>query len=225
MASIALGILITAAIAVCVYTYRYELGLVRAPSTPEMPLPESSSPAPETELIAWQTIDRSADGFTVEMPPGAAETRVSAYTAAGSAEPVEMIEASPASGIAFAVSWADNPPVERSQGEDTDRTLLAARDGALARSRASLVDESRASLGVYPAQDFTGRDAKGGLLSARLILVGRRLQTPARHTGSLDLYGLRVLEILFLEVKSKVYQRDHHGYLDQWADHCREGCA
>jgi len=175
LASIALGILVTGIIAYCVYAYRFELGLVKAPTASAAPIPEISNPVSGTAPIAWQTIDRPAEGFTVEMPSGAAETRARAYTVTGSAEPVEMIEASPASGITFAVSWADNPPVERSQGEDADRTLLAARDGALARSRTSLVDESRTSLGAYPAQDFSGRNASGGLLSARLILVGSRL--------------------------------------------------
>ena len=55
------------------------------------------------------------------------------------------------------------------------QTLNNARDGALTRTQTTLVSEQSSSRQGHPVQDFSGRNAGGGVFNARLILVGRRL--------------------------------------------------
>jgi hypothetical protein len=88
---------------------------------------------------------------------------------------VEMIWTAPGTETTFALTWADNPPVERAAKEDIERTLDMARNGALERTGTILTDESRSALGIYTARNFSGRNDSGGILRARLILAGRRL--------------------------------------------------
>ena len=86
-----------------------------------------------------------------------------------------MIEASSRPDNRFAVAWDDDPPVERSAGEEAENTLDRAQAGALARTRAVLTSEWQSHTNGYPERDFTGRIPGGGALNARLILAGRRL--------------------------------------------------
>jgi len=145
------------------------------------------APGSEAGRVAWQTV--TADGFKVEMPTGTDQIEVPAFSASGAQEPVNMIEASLDPATTYAVTWADNPPVERASGESADKTLDTARDGALARSQTALITESRATRLGFPARDFAGRNENGGILNARLILAGTRLymliaafpSTSARH--------------------------------------------
>jgi hypothetical protein len=123
----------------------------------------------------WQTIDRSADGFKVQMPSAPSETEIPAYTGSGVVEEAEMIEAQVEPETTYAVAWADNPPVERAAKEDAERTLDMARDGALGRTQTSLVSESHGERDGYASRDFAACNADGGILDARLILKGRRL--------------------------------------------------
>ncbi len=168
----------TAVIVYCIFHYRIELGLVKPRNRPETATaaepsgPESSTSQPAR--VAWQTIDRPADGFKIDMPCGITETRLPAYAAKGRAEPVETIEASPGPETTFALSWSDNPPVERAGRQDPQRTLDLALNGALVRSRTVLVSQSQNTYGGYEARDFTAR-GDGGTLTARLILVRTRL--------------------------------------------------
>jgi len=174
LATIAMGIFVVAAILYCTYYYRVELGLVRPQNHQETQTVERAGP----ELPAapsWQTINRPTDGFRVEMPSSAIETRVPAYAGDGTVEPVKTIEASLGPETAFAVSWADNPPVERAGGADAERTLDLARDGALARTQTTLTGESRSHAGGFALRDFAARNQGGGILSVRLILAGTRL--------------------------------------------------
>jgi len=124
---------------------------------------------------AWQTIDRSADGFKVQMPAAASETPISAYTGSGVVEPVEMIEGSADGETTYAVAWADNPPVEQAASEDPEKTLEMAQDGALGRTQTSLIKESRGETDGHTSHDFLARNAGGGILDARLILTGTKL--------------------------------------------------
>jgi hypothetical protein len=169
---IVLGIVVIGAIAYCVYKYRVELGLAS---------PESGSNAEQanSELrpahIVWQVLDRTADGFKVEMPADTKETQIPAYNQHGGAEQVEMIYAYPGSDTTYAIAWADNPPVERAGGEVVERTLDMAQKGALARTQTTLTGESQDNRNGYPARDFSGRNDGGGVLNARLILAGTRL--------------------------------------------------
>lgn len=180
-ATFVIGILLIGAIAYCVYIFRAELGLAK----PEGGALESSNrgtssleranPIPQPAPTVWLIVDRAADGFTIEMPGTITEFQVPAYIERGGVEPVEMIQATPDTESTFAVTWADNPPVERTAKEDVERTLDMAQEGALARTRTTLIDESRSALGVYTARDFSSQNDSGGILKARLVLAGRRL--------------------------------------------------
>jgi len=166
-----LALLVVGTVGYIVYVYRVQLGLASENSTPtELPNPDL-----EPAHVAWQVVDRSAQGFRVEMPADAAQITIPAYTERGGAEDVDMIQAAPNSETSYAVLWADNPPVERASGESVDKTLDTAVNGALARSQTTLVNETRANRLGYPARDFTACNDGGGVLNARLILVGQRL--------------------------------------------------
>jgi len=170
-----LVILVIGAIAFCVYRYRVELGLVHPATSQESANPEQARSDLHPGQVLWQTLDRSPDGFKVEMPEGTRQTQIPAYDERGNVDQVDMIYAYPDSQTTFAVTWADNPPVERASRDGADRTLDLARDGALARTQATLTGESRDQRDGFPARDFSGRNEGGGILNARMILAGRRL--------------------------------------------------
>ena len=109
------------------------------------------------------------------MPSGASEAQIPSYTGSGVVEQVEMIEAQVDPDTSYSVAWADNPPVERAVSEDIEKTLDMARNGALGRTQTTLLSESRSNRDGYPEHDFSGRNAGGGILDARLILAGTRL--------------------------------------------------
>ena len=131
----------------------------------------SSRPA----IINWQLVDRTPDGFKVEMPSDVREIQIPAYNESGGSDQVSMIFAYPNSETTFSVVWADNPPVVRVNNRAPDRILDMARDDALARTQTTLVSESRSTPGGFPARDFVARNSGGGVMNARLISAGSRL--------------------------------------------------
>lgn len=172
---VVLIILVVGAIGLCVYRYRVALGLASPPRTLESAGPEQTSSDLHPAHIDWQAMDRSPDGFKVEIPAGTRQTQIPAYDERGNVDQVDMIYTYPDSQTTYAVTWADDPPVERASGDGADRTLDMARDGALARAQSTLIDESRDRRDGFPARDFSGRNAGGGIFNARLILAGKRL--------------------------------------------------
>ncbi len=168
--SLVIGILLIGVVAYLVWEYRADFGLGGRGS--------ETNPGPGS--LTWQTIDRSADGFTVQMPAAVSETQIPAYSNHGVVEQVPMIEAtinSPSGGpdTTYAVAWADNPPVERVADEDAEKTLDMARDGALGRTQTSLVSESSREIDGHVSREFVARNAGGGILNGRLILAGTHL--------------------------------------------------
>lgn len=161
-----------------VYLHRQELGLVGSRATP---VEETAASAPaETgqtgpAAIVWEKIDRSSDGFKIEMPTGVQQTQVPAYNEHGGEEPVQMIFSNPNADTTFSVSWADNPPVARVNQRSAERTLEMARDDALNRTQTALVNESGTNFDGYPARDFTAQNANGGTMNSRLIYAAQRL--------------------------------------------------
>lgn len=125
--------------------------------------------------IIWETVARSGDGFTVEMPVHSKEVRVSSYNQAGGAEPVRMITANPDIQTSYSVAWADDPPVVRVNGRTPDRILDMARDEELARTKTMLLTEVRGTPGGRPARDIVVQNTSGGVMDSRLILSGGRL--------------------------------------------------
>lgn len=163
---------------VYVYLHRQALGLggarpaqldETAASTPAQTGPVGPAP------ILWEKVDRSIDGFKVEMPTGVQQTQVPAYNEHGGEEPVQMIFANPNADTTFSVSWADNPPVARVNQRSAERTLEMARDDALNRTQTALVNESGSSFEGFPARDFTAQNPNGGTMNSRLIYAGQRL--------------------------------------------------
>lgn len=161
---------------VYIYLHRQELGLVGpAGGSEDSSTVDQVASAIHPAHIVWQKIDRTPDGFKVEMPTDVKQIQIPAYNTTGGSEQVDMIYSYPDAETSFSVAWADNPPVERASGMAADRTLDMARDDALARTQTTLVGESHNNRQGFPARDFTGRNVGGGVFSARLILAGSRL--------------------------------------------------
>jgi hypothetical protein len=160
-----------------IWLHRVELGLVRPPNfeaesyssgTPASPI---SSPA----RITWENVDRSPDGFKVEMPADIEELQVAANNERGGADEINMILSKSNAQATFAVAWADDPPVARANDRSAGRILDMARDDAMARTQTSLTTETRSTVGGFPARDFSARNTAGGVMSSRLIYVNPRL--------------------------------------------------
>lgn len=125
--------------------------------------------------VIWQKVDRTPDGFKIEMPADSKEIQIPAYNGTGGSEQVAMLYAYPDADTSFSVAWADNPPVSRANQANADSTLNEARDNALARTQSTLVSESKNNRQGFPARDFIGRNSGGGIFNARLVLAGQRL--------------------------------------------------
>jgi hypothetical protein len=162
---------------VYVYLHRQELGLTTphgfgsGDASSSGLVASSSRPA----QITWQTVDRTADGFRVEMPIDTREIQIPAYNQSGGTDQVNMIYSNPSSDTTFSVAWADDPPVMRASGRNPDRILDMARDEALARTQTSLVTETNSTPGGYPARDILARNVGGGVMDFRLLTDGQRL--------------------------------------------------
>jgi hypothetical protein len=125
--------------------------------------------------ITWQTVERPQDGIKVDMPAGAKDLEVPAYNRNGTAEEVEMLASNPDPETTYALGWENDPPVAKANRHDPERTLEAARDGMLARTQTSLIQESELKVAGFPALDLTARNMGGGILDARLIYANGRL--------------------------------------------------
>lgn len=167
------GILILGAVLV----YRQELELVsRVHTAGEVTtIPSQPRSAPQPVSIVWQPLDRTMDGFKVEMPANAKQIKIPAYNESGGSEPVDMVFAYPDPEICYAVAWEEDPPVERVNKHVPGDTLDMALNGALDRSQTMLVGKSEISQQGFPGRDFSARNAGGGVFSARLVLARNRL--------------------------------------------------
>jgi len=162
---IVLGAILVGGVA-SIYIHRQDLGMTRNPET---------TAAMQPAHINWVTVDRSREGFKLEMPAGTEEIQIPAFTGTGTTDRVDMIFSYPDSDTSYSIAWADNPPVEQAAQNNPDIILDHARDGALARTETVLVSESKSTWRGYPARDFIGKNEGGGIFSARLILAGGRL--------------------------------------------------
>jgi hypothetical protein len=154
---------------VYVYLHRQELGvagLLTSKTASSDNSSEIGSSSAHPASINWQTVDRPQSGFKLEMPSD---------TKAGGAEAINMILSNPDNATTFSIAWADNPPVLEANGRSIDRVMEMAREGALERTQTTLVSESGSAPGGNPARDFIARNAGGGVMDTRLIMVGNRL--------------------------------------------------
>jgi hypothetical protein len=132
-------------------------------------------PTARPAVISWEKLDRSGDGFRVEMPTEVKQIQIPAYNNSGGSDPVNMIFSNPDAETEFSVSWEDNPPVARAVQAVPESILDAARDGALARTQTALAGESTVSVQGFPGKDFSATNAGGGVMNSRLIYAGSRL--------------------------------------------------
>jgi hypothetical protein len=125
--------------------------------------------------IEWEKLDRTGDGFRVEMPQDVKRIQIPAYTETGGTQELNMIFSNPDAETTFSVAWLDNPPVARVNRHAIDQTLEMARDGALARTQTTLVNETRNDTQGFPERTFEARNSGGGTMNAELIYTGPRL--------------------------------------------------
>jgi len=163
--------------AVYVYLHRQELGLAGPARTPSLDSATLSLASTGTKppQITWAMVNRPKDGFSVEMPTDVKEIQIPAYNESGGADQVNMIFSNPDAQTTFSVSWADNPPVVRANGRNSEKVLDMARDDALTRSQTRLVNETRSSVEGFASRDILARNAEGGILNTRLLFAGDRL--------------------------------------------------
>jgi len=160
------------------YVHRQGLGLTGQHAIGTDDNRDNTEPTAETghpANIVWQTVDRSQDGFRVEMPANQSQIQVPAYNEAGSTDQVNMVFSNPDAETTFSVAWEDNPPVARVNRDVAEGTLEMARDGAVERTQTTLVSESANTTQGFPGREFTAKNSGGGVLSSRLIFAGSRL--------------------------------------------------
>ena len=136
---------------------------------------ETTAPKAHPATIEWQKVDRAADGFSVEMPADVKQIQIPAYTETGGTEQMDMIFSNPDAETTFSVAWEDNPPVARASNQAPGRTLEMARDGAVARTQTTLVNEAPNNSQGFPGRVFEARNSGGGVMNSRLIYAGSRL--------------------------------------------------
>jgi hypothetical protein len=175
----ALALVVVAGLAYA-YVNRASMGLGNigrpAPTSDGMTTDAGDSPH-RPAPVAWQLVDRTNDGFKLEMPADSKDLQVPAYNEGGGSEPVKMLFSNLEGDTTFALSWEDNPPVARVNNRSAERTLNMARDGMLSRTQTRLISETRMTPGGYPARDIAAANAGGGILNARIIFTGERLYT------------------------------------------------
>ena len=160
--------------ALYIYWHRQDLGLVSPTPGDTSSTPDVAAATPPAQ-ITWAQVDRTSDGFTVEMPTGTKEISVPAYGDKGIVDQVQMIYAYPDSTTSFSIAWADEPPVMRASSQNAKLTLDNARDGALSRTQTTLVSEIESTHNGLTVRDFAGRNTSGGIFNGRLMVSGRRL--------------------------------------------------
>jgi hypothetical protein len=136
---------------------------------------EPSAPTAHPATIMWTKVDRSGDGFRVDMPSDVKQIQIPAYNESGAADQVNMIFSNPDADTQFSVAWEDNPPVARVSNRAPDRTLQMAREGALAWTQTVLVSEGPHNTQGFPGREFEARNSGGGVMNSRLIYAGSRL--------------------------------------------------
>jgi hypothetical protein len=163
-------------IAVFVYQLRDDLGLgSHARGAKQQVAANGQSKSPNPAEISWHKIDRTIDGFQIEMPANVQETKIPAYDEHGGAEQADMLYAYPDPKICYSVTWEEDPPVERINKHVPDRTLDMALTNALDRSQTMLLNRSDISQQGFPGRDFSARNSGGGVINSRLVLARHRL--------------------------------------------------
>ncbi len=168
-------ILVIGAIALCVYRYRVELGLVHPATSQESANSEQPSSGLHPAHIVWQALDRSPDGFKVEMPAGTRQTQIPAFDERGNVDQVDMIYAYPDSQTTFAVPGPTTPRWNEPAATVRTERWIWPGTAPWPGPRLPLPVNPADQRDGFPARDFSGRNEGGGIFNARMILAGRRL--------------------------------------------------
>jgi hypothetical protein len=160
--------------AIFVYQLRHDLWF-GSPAKPAQPPTTGGPPKTLSAGINWQHVDRTMDGFQIDMPSSAQQTRIPAYNEHGGTEQADMLYAYPDPQICYSVTWAEDPPVERINSHVPDKTLDMALTDALDRSQTLLLTRAEISQQGFPGRDFTARNTSGGVMVSRLVLARHRL--------------------------------------------------
>jgi hypothetical protein len=161
------------------WTHRQQLGLtgaqeIGANDSPDVSAVPTASIVRPTAIL-WQKVDRSADGFRLEMPADVKQIQIPAYNESGGTDQVNMLFSNPDAETQFSVAWADKPPVARVSKMSANRTLEMARNGAIARTQTTEVSESVINTQGFPGREFSSRNNGGGVMNSRLLYAGSRL--------------------------------------------------
>jgi hypothetical protein len=165
--------IIAIVVAVFVYQIRHELWF--GSSTPKSPQTPAGPSTSQPSNIIWHRIDRTMDGFEIEMPGNVQETKIPAYNEHGGAEQADMLYSYPDPQICYSITWAEDPPVERVNKHVPDRTLDMALTDALDRSQTTLETKTEVSQQGFPGRDFSAHNSGGGVINSRLVLARHRL--------------------------------------------------
>jgi hypothetical protein len=137
---------------------------------------KSLNPFAPKDKLGWQIFKSDDDSYRVEIPAKPKEESVSAFNVDGSTEPVHMFVSHIDGNVAYAVAWADNPPIARLTHSSPDNLLDTARDGAMERTHTRLITETHITVQGFSARDFQASTQPGtAFLYARLIYAGQRL--------------------------------------------------
>lgn len=123
----------------------------------------------------WESLKPEDGRYTARMPPGSVETRQ--RSGPGDAAPEVVIRQSSSGKSAYLITYTDVP----ARSARAPRVLLdGTRDLVVKSSKGRLLSETRIELGTSPGREIRaevplGDDPKGGVLSCRIYLVGRRV--------------------------------------------------
>jgi hypothetical protein len=137
--------------------------------------PEGILQTGQSQQLEWRPVDEASQGFKIEMPGDPKQVVVQANNETGSTEPVSMLMVKPDSDRTYAIAWADKPPVARMNDLVSEKTLDQARDGAMNRTSATLITETRSKPQGFPGRDVLAHNVGGGILNTRFIYAGSRL--------------------------------------------------
>ncbi|MGA2537185.1 MAG: hypothetical protein ABSF53_14305 [Terracidiphilus sp.] len=158
-----------------VILHLHEWGLAGSHPTASEGSHNQAGKGPHPAAIEWKKLDRAGDGFKVEMPQDIKQIEIPAYTETGGTQPLKMIFSNPDAETTYSIAWQDDPPVARANRRAADQTLEMARDGAIARTQTTLVNEIRNNTQGFPGRTFEARNSGGGVMNAELIYTGPRL--------------------------------------------------
>ena len=129
----------------------------------------SNAPAksPPAQVAEWKTYSFPAEGFSILFPTQPTEQKQAVPTDAGSFELHTYLAASDT--VALYVGVCDYG--DAAKGGDPDAILEGAKNGAVAKVHAHLINSKKVSIGIYPGVEIEAA-AEGAHLFGRIYLVG-----------------------------------------------------